>query len=79
MWGIIMLRDSLSAAKARELKLEKDKKMLLLSLSHDIKIPLSTIQLYAKALKEGVYQTEEKKLYAAEQIAVHASEIEQFV
>ena len=79
VWGIVMLRDSLSTAKAQALKLEKDKKMLLLSLSHDIKIPLSTIQLYAKALKEGVYQTEEQKLYAAAQIAGHAAEIEQFV
>lgn len=79
VWGIAMLRDSLSTAKAQALKLEKDKKMLLLSLSHDIKIPLSTIQLYAKALKESVYQTEEQKLYAAAQIAGHAAEIEQFV
>ena len=79
VWGISMLRDTLNAAKTKELKLEKDKKMLLLSLSHDIKIPLSTIKLYAKALKEGVYETEEKQKAAAGQIETHALEIEAFV
>ena len=79
VWGISMLRDTLNAAKTKELKLEKEKKMLLLSLSHDIKIPLSTIKLYAKALKEGVYETEEKQKAAASQIETHALEIEAFV
>lgn len=79
VWGIGMLRDALSSAKAKELELEKEKKLLLLSLSHDIKIPLSTIKLYAKALKEGVYDTEEQRLHAAGQIEAHALEIEKYV
>ncbi len=79
IWGIAMLRDTLHDAKAREWKLEKEKKLMLLSISHDIKIPLSTIKLYAKALYEGVYDTEEKKLHAAKQIENHALEIEGFV
>lgn len=79
VWGIAMLRDTLSSAKAKELELEKEKKLLLLSLSHDIKIPLSTIKLYAKALKEGVYDTEEKRIHAAGQIEAHALEIEKYV
>lgn len=79
VWGISMLRDTLNTAKTKELKLEKEKKMLLLSLSHDIKIPLSTIKLYAKALKEGVYETEERQKAAAGQIETHALEIEKFV
>lgn len=79
VWGISMLRDTLSAAKGRELKLEKEKKLLLLSLSHDIKIPLSAIKLYAKALKESVYPSEKERLYAAGQIEKHAVEIEEFV
>lgn len=79
IWGIGMLRDTLHTSKMKELKLEKDKKLLLLSLSHDIKIPLSTIRLYAKALKEEIYDTEEKKLHAAGQIEKHSLEIEEFV
>ncbi|MDE6608142.1 MAG: HAMP domain-containing histidine kinase [Lachnospiraceae bacterium] len=79
VWGIGMLRDTLYTSKSRELKLEKEKKLLLLSISHDIKIPLSAIKLYAKALREAVYKTEEAKFHAAVQIENHAKEIEDFV
>ncbi|MBO5304029.1 MAG: HAMP domain-containing histidine kinase [Lachnospiraceae bacterium] len=79
IWGISMLRDTLSDAKDKELKLLKEKKLLLLSLSHDIKIPLSTIRLYAKAMKEEVYDTPQQLQYAAGQIEVHTREIENFV
>ncbi len=79
VWGISMLRDTLNASKEKTLRLEKEKKLLLLSISHDIKIPLSTIKLYAKALKEGVYETEEQKEHAASRIENHAKEIEEFV
>lgn len=79
LWGISMLRDTLSDAKTKELALVRDKKLLLLSLSHDIKIPLSAIKLYAKALKEDIYPTREEQAHAAEQIEVHAQEIENFV
>ena len=79
VWGIGMLRDTLNTAKNRELKLEKEKKLLLLSISHDIKIPLSAIKLYAKALQENVYETDTEKLHAAAQIEIHAKEIENFV
>ncbi len=79
IWGISMLRDTLNDSKSKELNLLKEKKLLLLSLSHDIKIPLSTIRLYAKAIKEDVYDTPEKRQYAAGQIEVHTKEIEDFV
>ena len=74
-----MLRDNLQAAQKRTLKLEKEKKMLLLSLSHDIKTPLNSIKLYAKALKEGVYESEEERLDAFSQMESLSSEIEKFV
>lgn len=61
VWGIAMLRDTLAASKNKELKLEKEKKMLLLSISHDIKIPLSAIKLYARAIREGVYDLDGEK------------------
>lgn len=79
IWGINMLRDNLKASKAKELKLEKEKKMLLLSISHDIKTPISTIRLYAKALREGIYDTDESKMTAAVHIEERAKEIEEFV
>lgn len=79
VWGVSMLRDNLKLARKNELKLEKEKKLLLLSISHDIKTPLNSIKLYSKALAEGVYKTEEKKKQAAEQIGALSLEIEDFV
>jgi signal transduction histidine kinase len=68
VWGINVLRENLNHHKIKELKLEKEKKLLLLSISHDIKTPLNTIKLYAKAIEEEVYDTNEKKILAAKQI-----------
>lgn len=79
VWGINVLRESLDYHKIKELKLEKEKKLLLLSISHDIKTPLNTIKLYAKAIEEEVYDTNEKKILAAKQIQEKSLEIEKFV
>lgn len=79
VWGISMLKDTLNVSRAKALHLEKEKKMMLLSISHDIKIPLSAIKLYAKALREGIYGTEEQRSHAMSQIEKHAMEIEEFV
>lgn len=79
VWGISMLKDNLKSSQMKALKLEKEKKLLLLSISHDIKTPLNTIKLYAKALEEGLYDTEEKQINAARQIEKHSEEIEGFV
>ncbi len=79
VWGINILRENLDYHKIKELKLEKEKKLLLLSISHDIKTPLNTIKLYAKALEEEVYDTNERKVFAAKQIQEKSLEIENFV
>lgn len=79
VWGIGMLRDALYDSRNRALELEKEKKLMLLSLSHDIKIPLSAIKLYARALREGICGTAEKRGEAAGQIEKHAGEIETFI
>lgn len=79
VWGISMLKDHLKDSQMKALKLEKEKKMLLLSVSHDIKTPLNSIKLYAKALEEGIYDTEETITEAAGHIADLSGEIEDFV
>lgn len=79
IWGITMLRDNLKSSRMKELGLEKEKKMILLSISHDIKTPLNNIKLYAKALEEGIYDTEEKRREASKQIERLSGEIESFV
>ena len=79
VWGVDMLRDNMEQQKQRELQLHKEKKTLLLSLSHDIKTPLSAIKLYSKALSRGLYENKEKQLEIAENINAKADEIEAYV
>ena len=79
IWGVDMLRENMEQQKERELNLQRDKKMLLLSLSHDIKTPLSAIKLYSKALSKGLYDSKEKQLEIAESINSKADEIESYV
>ena len=61
LWGMDMLREKLESDKIRELELEKEKKTLVLSLSHDIRTPLSAIDLYTKALATNLYDKEEER------------------
>lgn len=79
IWGVDMLRENIEQQKSRELDLQKEKKMLLLSLSHDIKTPLSAIKLYSKALSKGLYESREKQLETAENISAKADEIESYI
>lgn len=79
VWGVNLLRENMEQQKERELGLQKEKKTLLLSLSHDIKTPLSAIKLYAKALSKGLYTDREKQREIAESISDKTDEIEGFV
>ncbi len=78
-WGVNLLRESIEDSRKKEITMQRDKKLLLLSLSHDIKTPLSAIKLNAKALARGLYKDEEKRRVAAESINTRADEIERFV
>lgn len=79
VWGVDMLRENLEDQKQHELALQKEKKTLLLSISHDIKTPLSAIKLYSKALSKELYTDKAKQLEIAENINTKADEIEAFV
>lgn len=79
LWGIGLLKDTLEVSKKRTLELEKEKKTLLLSLSHDIKTPLNHIKLYAKALEEDLYEDVCQKHHAAHRIGEKTLEIEKYV
>ena len=79
IWGVDMLRENIEHQKQRELELQREKKTLLLSLSHDIKTPLSAIKLYAKALSKGLYSDTAKQHEIAESINLKADEIEKYV
>ena len=79
LWGIDLLRENIEQQKQRELKLQKDKNTLLLSISHDIKTPLSAIKLYSKAFLANLYPDSEKQYEIIEKINSKADEIEGFV
>lgn len=79
LWGIDLLRENIEQQKQRELKLQKDKNTLLLSISHDIKTPLSAIKLYSKAFLTNLYPDSEKQYEIIEKINSKADEIEGFV
>lgn len=79
LWGLSELKDALRVSRKRELELQREKKLLLLSLSHDIKTPLSMIKLYAKALEDGMYPTARERQNAYCQIGEKAAQIENFV
>lgn len=79
LWGIDRLRENIEQQRQRGLELQKEKKTLLLSLSHDIKTPLSVIKLYAKALSKNLYPDKETQRKIAESINEKANEIEDYV
>lgn len=73
------MRENMEQQKNRELDLQREKKTLLLSLSHDIKTPISAIKLYSKALSKGLYSDKAKQLEIVENIGVKADEIQSYV
>lgn len=79
LWGMNMLREKLEDNKEKELAFQKERKTLILSLSHDIKTPLSSIELYAKALSENLYESQDKKDEALQGIARNVKEIKGYV
>jgi signal transduction histidine kinase len=79
VWGLNLLREHLEEQRVKELSLQKDKKTLVLSISHDIKTPLSAIKLYSKSLSKNLYIGHDKVIEVAENINAKADEIENFV
>ena len=79
VWGLDMLRGEMERTKANELERAKQEKTLLLSLSHDIKTPLSAIKLYAKGIARGMYAEPDAQAEAASHIGEKADEIEHYL
>lgn len=76
LWGLDMLRKKLDEQKDINLKLEKDRKTLVASLSHDIKTPLSSIKTYSRAMKDGIYSTKSEIHDSLDVILEKTAEIE---
>ncbi|WP_024856263.1 HAMP domain-containing sensor histidine kinase [Ruminococcus albus] len=79
VWGLDMLREKLESSKQKEFEHAKAEKTMILSLSHDIKTPLSSIKLYSKALARGLYTDPQKldEIYGS--IGEKADEIERYL
>lgn len=78
IWGLDMLRETLEKSRLHEMEQAKKEKTLLMSMSHDIKTPLSAIKLYSKSISKGLY-TGSKQIEVAEKVNSKADEIEEFV
>ncbi len=82
IWGLNLLRERLEEQKEKELALQKEQKTMILSVSHDIKTPLSAIKLYAKALSRNLYDEttdNERQKEIGEKICQNVEVIESFV
>ena len=79
LWELIFSVKTSNSKSSGELEMQKEKKTLLLSLSHDIKTPLSAIKLYSAALSKNLYSDAEKQHKIAESITEKADEIEGYV
>lgn len=58
VWAIDVMKDELRHHEESEIRLMKDKKTMVASLSHDIKTPLSNIRLYSDAMMHQLYPLE---------------------
>ena len=79
LWGVDMLRDNLEDSKNRNLQYQKEKKTIILSLSHDIKTPLAAINLYVKGLLNGLYENKAEEKEALMSVLDKTSEIKSYV
>jgi signal transduction histidine kinase len=79
LWSMDMLREKLEQEKEKEMTYVKERKTLMLSLSHDIKTPLAAIDLYTKALSSGLYDTDEKKEEAYNGIEKNLKELSNYI
>lgn len=79
IWGVDLLRENIEKQKERENILRKDKKTMVLSLSHDIKTPLSAIKLYSKAIEKNLYKDSSKQIEIACNINEKTEEIENYI
>jgi signal transduction histidine kinase len=79
LWGLDNLRESLAQQRDQSLQLERERKTLSLALSHDIKTPLSAIQLYTTALQEGLYPSSAKQQKTYTNIINKTHEVEDYL
>lgn len=58
IWAVDVMREELRHHEEKEMQLMKENKLMIASISHDIKTPLSTIRLYSDTLLDELYTKE---------------------
>lgn len=71
----IRLKDSIHT----ELKYEANRKMLISSISHDLKTPVTSIKGYVEGILDGVAQSPEKNKRYLQTIAAKAQQVDQMI
>ena len=61
--GALIISPQWVADEAKRLALEADKQRMLAGLSHDLKTPITIIQGFTKAIKDGLVSEEDKQKY----------------
>lgn len=79
IWGMDMLRQELESSRKSDIERSRNEKTLLLTLSHDIKTPLSAVKLYSEAIEKGLYSDISRCRKAAGSISEKVDEIEKYV
>lgn len=79
LWGMDLLREHIEQMKQQELSLQCAQKTLILSVSHDIKTPLSAIKLYTRVISRHLYADVRQLDGIAGNIEAKADEIGGFV
>lgn len=73
------LRLRLQRNVRKGIKKDNDRRMLLVNISHDIKTPITSIKGYVEGIRDGVANTDEKRMHYLNTIYAKAESIEQMV
>lgn len=79
VWALNVLRDELLISKKRELALEKEKKTMIASISHDMRTPISNIALYSQALAKNLFQDKHQQDICVQRIEENTKKLEAYV
>ncbi|MCL1791209.1 MAG: HAMP domain-containing histidine kinase [Peptococcaceae bacterium] len=79
LWGLDMFRETIDSERQRTRVEGKEKALGALSLSHDIKTPLTAIMMYIQALQRDMHTDEEQKEEMLVRIYERAEEIQSLV
>lgn len=73
------MRERLKDSLEKQISYEDNRKELIASISHDLRTPLTVLKGYVEGLKDGVANTEEKKIHYLETIYQKAHQLDHLI